>query len=187
MYACATETIYAMFIQDSFGYGERVFATLLAFCGLFIGLFQVFLIKPLVGAVGKHGMLAVGNAILAAGLVGVALVRDEWAHFALFVTHIVGYTVADTALVSLITRYSSPQSQGRDLSLNQAAQSVGRVLSPLVAGILYERSKLWGRTGILPPGALPFLVAAVLPAIGVVLPCLLLFKSRARKQKAGAR
>ena len=186
MYACATETIYAMFIQDSFGYGERVLSALLAFCGLFIGIFQVFLIKPLIGAAGKHGTLAAGNAVLAAGLAGVALVRDEWAHFALFVIHIVGYTVADTALVSLITRYSSPQSQGRDLSLNQAAQSLGRVLSPLVAGMLYERSK-HKAMGLLPPGALPFLAAAVLPAVGVLLPALLLLQSRARKIKQASR
>jgi len=183
MYATATETIYAMFIQDSFGYGERVLSALLAFCGLFIGLFQIFLIKPLINYAGKHGTLAAGNAVLALGLAGVALVRDEWAHFALFVVHIVGYTVADTALVSLITRYSSPQSQGRDLSLNQAAQSLGRVLSPLVAGMLYERSKHKAR-GLLPAGALPFLAAAVLPAIGVLLPAVLLLQSRARKQKA---
>ena len=186
MYACATETIYAMFMQDSFGYGERVLSALLAFCGLFIGLFQVFLIKPLVGSVGKHGMLAAGNAVLAIGLVGVALVRDESVHFALFVLHIVGYTVADTALVSLITRYSSPQSLGRDLSLNQAAQSVGRVLSPLVAGLLYEHSRARSRRvpSLLPAGALPFLVAAVLPAVGVLLPFVLLLQSRARKAKS---
>ena len=189
MYACATETIYAMFMQDSFGYGERVLSALLAFCGLFIGLFQVFLIKPLVGSVGKHGMLAAGNAVLAIGLVGVALVRDESVHFALFVLHIVGYTVADTALVSLITRYSSPQSLGRDLSLNQAAQSVGRVLSPLVAGLLYEQSRARSRRvpSILPAGALPFLVAAVLPAVGVLLPFVLLLQSRARKAKSQAK
>lgn len=37
MYAFATETIYAMFIKDSFGYGERILSSLFAFNGFFIG------------------------------------------------------------------------------------------------------------------------------------------------------
>ena len=180
MYAFATETIYAMFIKDSFGYGERVLSALLAFCGLFIGIFQTFFIKPLITRIGKHATLAVGNGLLAAGMVGVALVREEKAHFALFAAHIIGYSIADTALASLISRYSPASSQGRDLALNQAAQSVARVLSPLFAGLLYERSK---RQGILPLGALPFLTAAVLPAVGIVIPSLLILQSRARKAK----
>ena len=183
MYAFATESIYAMFIKDSFGYGERVLSALFAFCGLFIGLFQTFLIKPLIGAVGKHSTLAVGNALLAMGMVGIALVRKEPEHFLLFAAHIVGYSIADTALVSLISRYSPAQSQGRDLALNQAAQSLARVVSPLVAGALYERSKRASVTKALPVGALPFLAAAVLPLVAVFIPTLLLLSSRARKAK----
>ena len=36
-----------------------------------------------------------------------------WLHFALFSIHIVGYAISDTALASLISRYSSPDSQVR--------------------------------------------------------------------------
>lgn len=66
--------------------------------------------------------------LLCLGLIGVALVRKEGLHFLLFTVHIVGYSIADTALVSLITRYSSQSSQGRDLSYNQATQALARVL-----------------------------------------------------------
>jgi Na+/melibiose symporter-like transporter len=104
MYAFATETIYAMFMKDSFGYGERALSTLFAFNGFFIGVFQVFFIKPMINMIGKHATLAVGNALLAMGMVGVALVRKETLHFMLFAGHIIGYSVADTALASLISR-----------------------------------------------------------------------------------
>jgi len=44
--------------------------------------------------------------------VGLSLVRDRlWLHFALFSLHIVGYAISDTALASLISRYSSPDAQ----------------------------------------------------------------------------
>ena len=179
MYAFATETIYAMFMKDSFGYGERALSTLFAFNGFFIGVFQVFFIKPLINAIGKHATLAVGNFLLAVGMVGVALVREEKLHFSLFAVHIVGYSIADTALASLISRYSLPATQGRDLAFNQAAQSCARVLSPLFAGLLYERSKL---SGLLPVGALPFLAGAAFPAIGISIPALLYIRSVARKR-----
>ncbi|CAN0541122.1 unnamed protein product, partial [Ectocarpus sp. 8 AP-2014] len=45
-----------------------------------------------------------------------------------------GYSLADTALVALISRYASPATQGRSLGLNQAAQSMARVVSPVVSG-----------------------------------------------------
>ena len=179
MYAFATETIYAMFMKDSFGYGERALSTLFAFNGFFIGVFQIFFIKPMINMIGKHATLAVGNGLLAAGMVGVALIRKETLHFMLFVGHIVGYSIADTALASLISRYSAPATQGRDLAFNQAAQSCARVLSPLFAGLLYERSK---KSGNLPVGALPFLAGAAFPAVGIAIPALLYIRSVANKR-----
>lgn len=180
MYAFATETIYAMFIKDSFGYGEHMLSALFAVNGLFIGVFQVFLIKPLINLIGKHATLALGNAMLALGMIGVALVRHQTIHFALFAAHIVGYSIADTALASLITKYSSPATQGRDLAFNQAAQACARVVSPLLAGVLYEYSKI---PSILPTGALPFLAGALCPTIAIAIPTLLLIRSSAAKRK----
>lgn len=180
MYAFATETIYAIFLKDAFGYGERILSILFAVNGLFIGIFQIFFIKPLVNTLGKHFTLIAGNLMLAVGMVGVALVRKEVFHFMLFTLHIVGYSIADTALASLISRYSNPSTQGRDLALNQAAQSCARVLSPLFAGMLYERSK---SAGPFPQGALPFLAGALFPAFGIVIPLILYIKNIAAKKK----
>lgn len=53
----------------------------------------------------------------------------------LFTVHIMGYSLADTALVALISRYASPETQGRSMGLNQAAQSLSRVISPVVSRI----------------------------------------------------
>ena len=171
MYAFATETLYAMVIQDVFGYGERVLSTVFAVNGLLIGLFQVFLIRHVVQRFGKHGTLAIGNAMLAVGMLGIALCRQQSLHFLAFTIHIVGYSIADTGVASLISRYASQMSQGRDLALNQAAQACARVVSPVIAGVLYERSMADGR--IFGKGALPFLVGAMFPAIGVAIPALL--------------
>jgi len=97
MYAFATETIYAMFIKDHFGYGEQTLSTLFAVNGMFLGIFQVFFIRPLVSACGKHVTLALGNLVLAVGMLGVALVRAEVPHFMLFTLHVVGYSVVSSS------------------------------------------------------------------------------------------
>ena len=187
MYAFATETIYAIFMKESFeGYGERALSTLLAASGAGIGLFQVFLIKPLINMIGKHATLVLGNVLLTCGMIGIALVRQKMPHFALFFVHIIGYSIADTALASLISRYSSSQMQGQALSLNQAAQSCARVVSPIVAGILYEKSKTspWKNDIWLPQGALPFLFGAIMPLLALIIPVKLLMKSlNEKKQK----
>eukprot|EP01031_Cornospumella_fuschlensis_P050777 gene50777-62101_t len=113
-------------------------------------------------------------------MVGVALVRERRLHFMAFALHVVGYSIADTALASLVTKYSSPANQGRDLALNQACQSCARVISPLLAGILYEWSK---KSAVLPMGALPFLAGALCPAVAVAVPSLLYVKTIAAKKK----
>lgn len=185
MYAFSTETIYAIFIKDAFDLGERALSMLFAMNGLLIGLAQMFLIKPLVGRIGKHATLALGNAVLAAGMVGVGLVRSRNINIAIFAVHVVGYSLADTAVASLVTRYSPADSQGRALSLNQAAQASARVISPLIAGLLYEYSK-HHREGLwhflkLPRGALPFLFGAAFPALAVFIPSTLYAWSMNRK------
>jgi DHA1 family tetracycline resistance protein-like MFS transporter len=180
MYAFGTETIYAVFIKDTFGFGEAMLSGLFAVNGLLTGVFQVFLIKPLISAIGMHATLALGNVLLALGMLGLAVVRNKPLHFLLFACHILGFSIADTALVSLISRYSASSSQGRDLSLNQAAQSAARVFSPLLAGLLYERSKHLARSNQsrLPLGALPFLVGGLCPLLAAVIPAVLHLRRR---------
>ncbi len=183
MYTFATETIYAMFIKDAFGYGEETLSRLFAINGSLIGIFQIFFIKPLITLLGQHTTLAIGNLILSLGIIGVALIRHRQIHFILFAIHIIGYSIADTSLTSLITRYSMISNQGSDLALNQAAQAVARVISPIVAGLLYEYSKKSQEHQIFPIGALPFIASSLLPATAVTIPLYLKFTSNRKKEK----
>lgn len=184
MFAFATESIYAVFLKDTFGYGESVLSGLFAVNGLITGLFQVFFIKPLIEAIGMPFTLLLGNVLLAVGMLGLGLVRHEKLHFVMFACHILGFSIADTALVSLISRFSPRGAQGRDLSLNQAAQSLARIVSPLLAGWLYERSKRrLGLLGAVPVGALPFLVGGVCPLLAAVVPTVLSWRPAKSKPR----
>ncbi|KAM3569762.1 hypothetical protein VYU27_008142 [Nannochloropsis oceanica] len=180
MYAFSVETVYAMFIKDNFGYGETALGAVFALNGIAVGLLQVFLIKDLFARLGKHVMLAFGNLLLALGMVGLSLLRYKLWHFSMFSLHIIGYAISDTALASLISRYSAPEHQGRNLGWSHAAQSCARIISPLVAGMLYEWSKEPGHP--LPPGALPYIAGSAFPLLGVMVPTILYLKSIERKR-----
>ena len=43
--------------------------------------------------------------------VGLSLLRYKLWHFSMFSIHIIGYAISDTALASLISRYSDPDQQ----------------------------------------------------------------------------
>ncbi|KAG5188576.1 major facilitator superfamily domain-containing protein [Tribonema minus] len=184
VYAFSIETIYAMFMKDNFGYGHATLSTLFAVNGVLVGFLQLVLMRHLVAKMGKHMLLASGNLLLALGMLGLSLVRYTPLHFLLFSVHILGYSMADTALVSLISRYAGSNAQGRSLGLNQAAQSTARVISPLVAGYLYTNSKKLAEG--LPPGALPYVVGSVMPLLAIAAPLILYMGSIDRKKRAAA-
>ncbi len=171
MYACSIETtVYATFIKDNFGYGETVLSTTFALNGIMVGVLQLVLVKHIVQKLGKHIMLLMGNLTMTVGMVGISLVRSWLLHFLFFSVHILGYSIADTAIISLISRYSVPNMLGRSLGLNQAALGFARVISPLIAGVLYERSKT---QGALPMGSLAYLVGSCAPLLAMAIPSFL--------------
>jgi MFS family permease len=196
MFAFATEGIYAMLFKDSFGLRDRSLAELFAFCGLVVMVMQRFLMKPLIAWLGGRETLMLGNLLLSLGMVGIALLRGARLlplHLLAFALHVVGYSIADTSLVSILSDLSHKASAGKDLALNQAVQAGARILSPLVAGFLYQYgaaaiidnahdipthdgvlSRLYAINRIsknalaaLPVGALPYLAAAAFPLLGI--------------------
>ncbi len=171
MYACSIETtVYSIFIKDNFGYGETVLSTVFALNGIMVAVLQLVFVKHIVEKLGKHMMLLMGDLTMTLGMVGLSLVRAQFLHFLFFSVHILGYSIADTAIVSLISRYSAPDMQGQSLGLNQAALGFAKVISPLIAGMLYERSKT---QGVLPIGALAYLVGSCAPFLAMAIPIIL--------------
>ena len=72
--------------------------------------------------------------------------------------------------------------QGKNLGWSHAAQSCARIISPLVAGTLYEMSKAPGHP--LPPGALPYIAGSAMPLLGVMVPTVLYLRSIEAKRAA---
>lgn len=80
---------------------------------------------------------------------------------------------------------SAPFLNPRSLSgvISSSVSSVSRVVLSKVAGVLYEWSK---RRDSLPLGALPYLVGATFPLVGVAVPFWLYFRSIEAKVRSGS-
>ena len=142
MWAFASECIYGMFLRDVYNYDEGTLSLILAMNGVMVGVMQVAgVARKLFDYLGKHNVLMIGNFLLGAGMCGLSLIHFFPLHLLLFSVHIVGYSLADTAVSSLMSHYSPPELIGSSLGILYAGNNMARMLSPLVAGALYEISK----------------------------------------------
>jgi hypothetical protein len=104
------------------------------------------------------------------------------ADFFSFALHVAGFSIGQTALPALLSRFASKEDQGKSLGLGQAFQAAARVAAPVASGFLYDNSKdIVGSEY-----AAPYIVGgAICVAAGLPLLCML-SKSRAEKEGAGS-
>ncbi len=95
-------------------------------------------------------LLVAGTALLALGLCALAFATTWPSIFGAGALIAVGSAIATPTLLAELSR-AAPQAQGEAQGLNSSALSLGRVLGPLLFTALYQ----------VDPGALPYLVAAV--------------------------
>ena len=103
--------------------------------------------------------------------------RTQPLHASLFLASRVGLAISETTNAAITAANSRPERRARNLGLLQSTQAGGRIVSPLLAGWMYERSTNMvtkgASTALGPPGALPFLAVGALVAATAPLPLLL--------------
>lgn len=62
-------------------------------------------------------------------------------HFLAFALHVAGFSLGQTALPALLSRFASTEGQGKALGLGQAVQAASRVVAPVASGYLYDNSE----------------------------------------------
>jgi DHA1 family tetracycline resistance protein-like MFS transporter len=165
MFAFATEGLYPILLKQAFGLAEGALASIAVGSSMSVLLLQTLLVPLLFSKFGKFNIMFLGNALLSSGLLGVALIRSYSLlplHVLMVLLQVVGFSLADTALVSLISEHSASGARGRHLSTHQAAQAVSRIASPLLSGYVYAN---YGNVLGLPTGSLAFIINAATPAL----------------------
>jgi len=171
------EATLARFTQEAFGLTDNgnflVFASIGAVLMLAGGAY-----RPLSKRLPESRLLAIGLALLIAGMTGLGFValavyRSEvgavavppvvrWLFHLAAAAAVVGFAFVNPSVSSLISRRADPARQGEVLGVNQSFASLGRILGPFAGSILFSLSD--SRT-------LPYAVAvAVLCLVATLLP-----------------
>ncbi|GIW10274.1 MAG: tetracycline resistance MFS efflux pump [Dehalococcoidia bacterium] len=124
--------------------------------GLVSVLMQGLLVGRLTKRFGERTLALIGLGVFVVTLLTLPLVHSLTEALAVLALQSVGSALYNPALTSLISREAPPDEKGSLLGLGQAFGALSRATGPFVAGFLYDYGS-----------ALPFLVGALLVAIGI--------------------
>ena len=147
------EATFAMLVEHRFpDVGDPTIYGLFALIGLLMVLVQTRIVGPVNARLGTRSTLRTALSLVAAGMVVLAM-GGGWAGLAVaLVLLVVGQGVFGPTLSNATVETVGADGRGSALGLQQSAGAFGRILGPLLAGVLF------GRVAV---GA-PYLVAAVL-------------------------
>ena len=150
---------YCLFGSAFLGYAQpQLSATFSAGAALTV-LTQLAIVPRVVKRLGEHSACALGMGALWSSLAGFSLVKGQPFHVGLYLTARLGAGVADTSTATLVARSSDGSDErARNLALIQSTRAGARIITPILSGWLFERS----RHAAFAPGALPYLVVASL-------------------------
>ncbi|MGA2410399.1 MAG: MFS transporter [Candidatus Binataceae bacterium] len=132
------EATFAMMIPLVYGYGPSGVGGLLTLAGLVQAITQGYLLGKIVKRTGELPLIRIGLIILAIGLAPLASLSSHRLLMLLLSMIAIGYGLASPSVASLISKHAGRDKQGEVLGANQSAQSLARILGPIVAGAAYE-------------------------------------------------
>jgi MFS family permease len=158
------ETTLALFLEKAMKFSKYQTYLVFAYVGLVLMLTQGLLYRRLARRVSEPTFMAMGIALMALGLVGLAIVT--WAEasqafvevvqkallFAALATAVVGFAFLTPSAQALISRRTDPNQQGEILGVNQSAAALARILGPLIGVTLFK---------VMTPPLLPYAFGAI--------------------------
>ena len=145
----AFEVTLALFLKDTFGFGENDSFLVFAFIGFVLLVAQGLLYRRLASRVSEPSFMAMGIFLMLIGVAlqgainlakwdGIAsLVRVEYLVIALTAA-VVGFAFLTPSAQALVSRRTPADRQGEVLGVNQSASALARILGPIIGVTLYK-------------------------------------------------
>ena len=133
------ESTFGLWAQSKFGWGARELGYCFVVIGLVSATFQGFLTGRFAKAFGEARVLTVGMLAFGASLVVQTFNSVPIYAGMIMAGGAMGMALAMPNISAMISRSVPPDRQGAMLGLNMACGSMGRILGPLLAGVLYSR------------------------------------------------
>jgi DHA1 family multidrug resistance protein-like MFS transporter len=166
------ESVFSLFAEHRHHYGPREVGTLLTMVGLISAIAQGGLIGPLTKRFGEEIIIKASLLLSAGGFILMLLAFDDLT-FYLFT----GFFVLSNAMirpgVSSLTSKRAVTGQGSAMGLNNSFMSLGRVVGPTSAGLLFDMNITY-----------PYIMGSAITLIGFALCLFLLNVVKPTKQQA---
>ncbi len=133
----ALESTFTLWARETLAWGPHDVALMFMFVGLVLSGIQGGLIGRLTKLFGEMRLLVMSAILLFVGLLGIPFVRNLPPLVFINIALASGMALFGPSSNSLISREAAIDERGGILGVSQSAQSLARVIGPLVAGPLY--------------------------------------------------
>ena len=164
-----------LFGRDVLHDSTREMGMLFAYMGVVSAIVQGGLVGRMAPRVGEKRLASAGGLLLAAGLALVPVATNHLVLYAALGVLSAGSAFATPSVYAVVSRRASAGQQGAALGLTQTASTLGRIVGPMVAGVLI------GARGT----SAPFLAGALLGLMGMVAALFLPRMERVEPVRAG--
>jgi DHA1 family multidrug resistance protein-like MFS transporter len=166
------ESVFSLFAEHRHHYGPREVGTLLTMVGLISAIAQGGLIGPLTKRYGEELIIKTSLVLSAIGFILMLLAFDDITFYLS-----TGFFVLSNAMirpgVSSLTSKRAVTGQGSAMGLNNSFMSLGRVVGPTAAGLLFVENISY-----------PYIMGSVITLLGFILCLFLLNAVKTAKQQA---
>ncbi|KYG67100.1 multidrug resistance protein [Bdellovibrio bacteriovorus] len=146
------EATLILFMGEKFHWDVKQVSFGFAYIGVIMIFTQGFLVRRLLPKWGERKVLRLGVLLLALGLGGIAISGNMAAMGITMTLLALGNGLANPANLGSISLLTSSQEQGATMGVTQSMASLGRIVGPLIGGLLYQHisitSPFWA-SGIL--------------------------------------
>ncbi len=130
------EATFALFAQAKFNFGPVGVGAGFVVCGLVMSAFQAGAVGFLSTKVGELWQISAGFAAMGLGIALLAVARTPGAVFAFVALLALGMAFIAPNLAALISKRGGAKEAGAALGIQNAANSLGQALGPLLGGLL---------------------------------------------------
>jgi DHA1 family tetracycline resistance protein-like MFS transporter len=134
---------FALFTRDRFGLSDQTTSYILTYVGVLVVLVQGFLVGWLSDRFPERRIIVVGVSVLAAALLGWALVPTVPAMLAVLAFLPLSGGTLNTVTNSALTKAVREEDIGGALGLSTSLDSLTQILSPIVGGFLIDELGPW--------------------------------------------
>lgn len=134
----AMNSVLALFLRNRFGVTEQSIGWFYAYVGAISVVMRAMLLGPAVRRFGEGGVVRLGIASLAIGLLSIPFTTSVWILGVAVLFIPVGTALLFPATSSMVSALAPRDSTGQALGVQQSFGGVARLLGPIWAGSLFE-------------------------------------------------